>query len=221
MLPSSQNKPNWKDKRCIFSSFSKKVPLYLFLILTHCLLALHAEQRNSPVLVLGGSFEHPPIVRFLDGSQKTILYPATVGAHGEVIPLGQKERFTPKEWDRLIHDFLERSQLHLATLNPEMIRDAHGVIEMALLNSDDPTLASCILNPGFLRRFSAVFGPELILAIPSRKKIYVFPKLANRLPQVVQMIHDDFMISPQPVSMELFELSKKGLRAIGTIDPYE
>jgi protein tyrosine phosphatase (PTP) superfamily phosphohydrolase (DUF442 family) len=34
-----------------------------------------------------------------------------------------------------------------------------------------------------------------------------------------QVIRDDYLISPQPVSTELFELSKKGMRAIGTVDP--
>jgi len=109
----------------------------------------------------------------------------------------------------------------MATLNPLMVRDAHQVIHAAVMSSDDPRLASCILNPGFLRRFSAIFGPELIVAIPSRTKIYVFPKLANRLPEMIQAIHDDYLISPQPVSTELFELSKKGMRAIGTVDPYD
>jgi protein tyrosine phosphatase (PTP) superfamily phosphohydrolase (DUF442 family) len=34
-------------------------------------------------------------------------------------------------------------------------------------------------------------------------------------------IRDDYLISPQPVSTELFELSKKGIRTIGNIDPTE
>jgi len=32
------------------------------------------------------------------------------------------------------------------------------------------------------------------------------------------MIRDDYLISPMPVSTELFELSKKGIRAIGDCD---
>jgi len=76
-----------------------------------------------------------------------------------------------------------------------------------------------VLSKGFLPRFSALFGPELLLAIPARNKVYVFPKLANRLSAMKQTIRDDFLISPAPVSLELFELSAKGLRTVGTLDP--
>lgn len=92
---------------------------------------------------------------------------------------------------------------------------------MAVISSDSPLTASCILLPGFLKRFSAIFGPELIVAIPSRNKIYVFPKLANQIPSMIETIRDDFLISPQPVSTELFELSKKGIRTIGNVEATE
>lgn len=169
-------------------------------------------------LVVGGSFIQPPVHRFLPGSKRTILFPAEIGRYGEVKPL-KAEGLPPEAWDRLIRNSREGDALLMATLDPKMIRDNHGVIQAAVINSDDPRTASCILLPGFLRRFSAVFGPELIVAIPSRTKIYVFPKLANRMPEMIQTIRDDYQISPQPVSKELFELSKKGIRTIGTVDP--
>lgn len=170
-------------------------------------------------MLLGGYFERPPIHRFLPGARRTLLFPARVSSHGEVTPLGSDLRMSPKDWDTCMKMFREGTSLIMATMNPLLVRDARQVIQAAVLSSDNPMLASCILNPGFLRRFSAVFGPELIVAIPSRTKIYVFPKLANRLPEMSSTIRDDYLISPQPVSTELFELSKKGMRAIGTVDP--
>jgi hypothetical protein len=189
----------------------------LFLGASH---QLHgSEEKEAPALLLGGYFERPPIHRFLPKSKRTLLFPARVGRHNEVIPLGSDAGMSPKAWDRFLKESREETSLLMATLNPLMVRDNHQVIQAAVMSSDDPRLASCILNPGFLRRFSAIFGPELIVAIPSRTKIYVFPKLANRLPEMSQAIRDDYLISPQPVSKELFEVSKKGLRAIGTVDP--
>ena len=126
---------------------------------------------------------------------------------------------SPKDWDAFVKRSREDTSVLMATMNPLMVRDNHQVIQAAVISSDDPILASCILNPGFLRRFSAILGPELIVAIPSRTKIYVFPKLANRLAEMARTIRDDYLISPQPVSTELFELSKKGMRTIGTVDP--
>jgi len=147
-----------------------------------------------------------------------------VGMHGEVTPL----RFPPggwwpfsswfSDWGGFLQQTRERAILQLATLNPLLVRDRHQVIQMAVITTEDPATASCILAPGFLQRFSALFGPELIVAIPARNKIYVFPKLANRIADAREMIRDDYLISPMPVSTELFELSKKGIRAIGDCD---
>ncbi|MCX8494106.1 MAG: hypothetical protein ORN23_07760 [Chthoniobacterales bacterium] len=178
-----------------------------------------SDKKETPALLLGGYFERPPIHCFLPRSKKTLLFPAHVSRHSEVTPLGSDAGMSPEAWDRFLKESREDTSLLMATLNPLMVRDAHEVIQAAVMSSDDPRLASCILNPGFLRRFSAIFGPELIVAIPSRTKIYVFPKLANRLPEMSQVIRDDYLISPQPVSKELFEVSKKGMRAIGTVDP--
>jgi hypothetical protein len=178
-----------------------------------------SDGKGTPALLFGGYFERPPIHRFLSGSKKTLLFPALVSNQGEAILLVSEAGMTPSAWDAILKESREETSLFMATMDPLMVRDNNQVIQAAVMSSDDPRLASCILNPGFLRRFSAIFGPELIVAIPSRKKIYVFPKLANRIPEMIQMIRDDYLISPQPVSTELFELSKKGIRAIGTVDP--
>ena len=177
-----------------------------------------SDEKETEALLFGGYFERPPIHRFLPSSKRTLLFPARVSRLREVTPLMSDVGRTQKAWDCFLKESREDTSLLMATLNPLMVRDSHQVIQAAVMSSDDPRLASCILNPGFLRRFSAIFGPELIVAIPSRTKIYVFPKLANRLPEMIQAIHDDYLISPQPVSTELFELSKKGMRAIGTVD---
>ena len=36
---------------------------------------------------------------------------------------------------------------------------------------------------------------------------------------MTQNIRDDYLISAMPVSTELLEISKKGIKAIGNIDP--
>jgi len=186
---------------------------------------LHAGDQRTPALLMGGSCEHPPVHRFLPGSKRTLLFPAMVGKHGEVTPLHSPPCGWPSflslfpNWGGFLKQIRERSTLQLATLNPLLIRDRRQVIQMAIITTEDPATASCILTPGFLQRFSALFGPELIVSIPARNKIYVFPKLANRIGDAREMIRDDYLISPMPVSTELFELSKKGIRAIGDCDP--
>jgi hypothetical protein len=206
-----------KDQRLSLMLRIPNPAIALFLLLVASAPVHGGEEKGKAALVFGGSFEHPPIQRFLPGSKRTILFPARVGKANDVIPIAKG--MSPAGWDRFLKNSQESTSLLMATLNPMMVRDNHGVIQSAVISSDNPETATCILTPGFLRRFSAVFGPELIVAIPSRTKIYVFPKLANRIPEMIQTIHDDYLITPQPVSNELFELSKKGLLTIGTVDP--
>ncbi|MCX6959456.1 MAG: hypothetical protein NTW91_04045 [Verrucomicrobia bacterium] len=183
--------------------------------------SLKASDESCPSLLLGGYFERPPVSRFLPGSRKTLIFPADIDHDNRVLPLASSGRLFSTSWDSFLKKAQERSSLLLATLNPAMIRDSRGVIQMAVITNDSPLTASCILLPGFLKRFSAIFGPELIVAVPARNKIYVFPKLANQLPSMTETIRDDYLISPQPVSTELFELSNKGIRAIGNVDASE
>lgn len=183
--------------------------------------SLKASEDLIPGLLFGGSFERPPVSCFLPGSKKTLLFPATIDQVNRFHSLTSPGTMFSSDWDHFLKQAQERSSLLLATLNPAMIRDIHGVIQMAVISTDNPLTASCILLPGFLKRFSAIFGPEVVIAIPARNKIYIFPKLANQLQAMAGTIRDDYLISPQPVSTELFELSKKGLRTIGNVDPTE
>lgn len=197
---------------------SRKTVTQMLLVAAALLGPLHGEVTNEPVLLLGGYFERPPIMRFFPGSKKTLLFPALVGIHGEIIPDKASARRSNIDWDHFVKDFRNRASLLMASLDPVMVRDAHGVIQMAVITGEDPMTASCVLSPGFLPKFSAVFGPELIVAVPTRNRIYVFPKLANRLPEYGSTIRDDYLASPAPVSCELFEISGNGLHTIGTTD---
>jgi len=202
--------------------YSWMFPLILLALLNlTSISSLKASDELTPGLLVGGSFEHPPVSRFLPGSKKTLLFPANLDQVNSFHPLTSPGTLFHADWDHYLKQAQERSSLLLATLNPAMIRDSHGVIQMAVISTDNPLTASCMLLPGFLKRFSAIFGPEVIIAIPARNKIYIFPKLANQLQAMAGTIRDDYLISPQPVSTELFELSKKGIRTIGDVDSTE
>jgi len=203
-----------KDQR-----LSRHVLTIVLLLVTTASPFLRAADREQPALLLGGSYERPPIYRYLPGSKRTIIYPAELGKNTFSKPLGHHLGMSSKSWDQLIKKSQENSLLQLATLDPKIIRDRREIIQMAVISTDDPTTASLVLLPSFLGHFSAIFGPELIVAIPARNKIYIFPKLANELPRMADTMREDYLISPMPVSTEIFELSKKGLRTIGNYDP--
>jgi hypothetical protein len=174
---------------------------------------------GDPALLIVPAFERPAISRYLPGSKRTIVTPAYVTSSGVITPLQVQDFKTPEEWDRFVKSAQERSSLRLATITPTLIRDEHGVIQMAAISTDAPTTGSLILTPEFLHHFSAIFGPELLILIPAKDKICVFPKLANHLPEMTPAIRDDYLISPMPASTEIFELTSHGLHAVGSINP--
>lgn len=181
--------------------------------------ALAEEQKGDPALLIVPAFEHPPVSRYLPGSRRTLVTPALVSQSGEITLLSKKDLTTPEAWDGFVKEAKERLQLQLATLDPNMVRDEHGVIQMASITTESPVTASLILLPGFLQHFSAIFGPELLIAIPAQNKICVFPKLANHLPQMASAIRDDYLISAIPASTEIFELTRNGFHAVGSLNP--
>lgn len=207
-----------KDQRESWPGFTVLL-LLAILIFPGC---LEASPKSCPELMLfGGSFERPPVHRFLPSSRRTLLFPASVDETGFVHPLSETFWGNSRRWDRLVDDSLERASLLLSTTEPLLVRDSKGVLQMAVLSSESPLLATGILTKGFLNRFSALFGPELLVAVPARNKVYVFPKLCNRLPEASAAVRDDHIISPCPVSTEIFEVSRKGLKAVGTVEPDE
>jgi len=105
----------------------------------------------------------------------------------------------------------------LASLQPELIRDANQVIECAIFHSKCPVddITAAILAPDFLKRFTPLFGRKMLLAIPDRRTVYLFPRLASRYPNYAERVLAVYRKSECPVSREVFELSAEGLRAIG------
>jgi hypothetical protein len=176
---------------------------------------------EGETLAIGGAFGSSLIRRYLPGSRSTILYPAIRQSDGRISPAEPKSGLSSGTWDKILSSWREDASLLLATLNPEMIRDGDGVIQAAVLRSTDPLVSTCMLLPGFLDRFSAIFGPEILVAVPSETTLYIFPKLANRISGFRERIVDEFLLSPHPVSTEFFEISRKGLRGAGDFRPEE
>jgi hypothetical protein len=72
-----------------------------------------------------------------------------------------------------------------------------------------------IFAPDFLKKFEEVFGEKMIVVIPNRHTVFVFPKLASTYREYGQMVRDAYRATAHPVSIEVFELSAAGIRAVG------
>lgn len=112
----------------------------------------------------------------------------------------------------------ETAKTVLDSIKPRWLRDKAKVIQCAIFESDSPLTASIVLAPNFLDQFVDVFGPEVIVAIPTRTKVYVFPKVANRIAAYVPDILSDYRAAAYPISPEAFEVGPRGIFAVSELD---
>ena len=145
--------------------------------------------------------------------------PTGGGKTGNGVRLLSKEEFAALgvDWAAFRARSAAAASAGLAGLEVELIRDANEVIECAILHSQSPAddLTVAVLAPDFLKRFTPLFGRKMLLALPDKQTVYLFPKLASRYQNDAGRVLAVYRKSERPVSREVFELSAEGLRAIG------
>lgn len=152
----------------------------------------------------------------IQGSDRTVMVAARV-VDGEIVPLtkadAEKRGATT---EKILADGARTAGDVLAGLKPNYVRDDKKVIQYAVLQSENPLTASAVLAPQFAETFAETLGPDLLVAIPNRNTVYVFPKQSVVYQTFSDTIYAEYQSSPHPVSRELFELRKGKLIAIGT-----
>lgn len=163
----------------------------------------------------------PDYALSIPGTKETILTPALV--KGEEVTFLKKAEIARLKLDL---DSIRRvtaasASAELAKLKPTYARDKKGVILYALLASDSPATASAVLAPDFAAKFADTLGPDILVAIPTRYRIYVYPALASRFQDTADLVLSDYEVSGYPVSKEVFRVTPEGLRAVGTFEPHQ
>ncbi|MCE9612172.1 MAG: hypothetical protein K8R23_18395 [Chthoniobacter sp.] len=103
----------------------------------------------------------------------------------------------------------------LARLTPRYERNRQRVIEYAELRSEKPVVASAVLAPKFLELFKDTLGEKVLVAVPSRFTAFVFPALAGSYEDYGPMVRAALRETAWPVSVEVFEVSREGVRCVG------
>jgi len=183
-------------------------------------LLIVAEDRqpefSSPWhLLIEPKFMNPELARPIPDAKRTILVPAERRKYGPEFLDKATMQGTGLTQDAFDEKALENASTMLATLEPEYVRDSRKVIQFAVLEAESPYVASAVLSPEFGKRFEPIFGPEFLVAIPRREKVYIFPKLATEFPRFSEMVVIDYLNAVYPVSRELFEWKDGQLRATG------
>ena len=126
-------------------------------------------------LLIEPTFMHYEASWPIDGAERTVLVPARY-VNGEVLPLKSEEIVTlGATRDRILASAPKAASEVLATLTPRFIRDENNVIQCAVLESTNPLTASTVLAPEFASLFRETLGPDILIAIPNRFRIFVFP----------------------------------------------
>jgi hypothetical protein len=154
----------------------------------------------------------------LSGAKSTVLAPARMGESGV-------EFATVAAWHAsgLNEDLVRRVTARFASdclrhVKVEFVRDRKNVVEYAVLRSGKLPVSATVFAPEFRKQFEDVFGPKVMLVIPNRQTVFVFPGVAVDFSEYAPMILEAWRSAAPKASLEVFELSERGLRATGRIE---
>jgi hypothetical protein len=178
--------------------------------------AFAQQDQKTWHLLIEPTFMHPEVSFPISGAQRTVLVPAYTRD-------GDLHYFSKTDWDiqALTWDRFTTRAARNATqkkLSAELVRDRKKVVQYASITSEDPLTATMVLAPDFLKEFKSIFGPTLLVAIPNRFTVYVFPGLASEYKDYSPLVMAAYHDSAYPVSLEVFEITPTGIRAIGVFD---
>jgi len=190
----------------------------IFALFGLCVFAGHVRGQSNPNtwhVLVEPSFMHPEVSFPIAGARTTVFVPGYLGDDGE------PQYFSKTDWAalKLTWDaFCARAGKNAMEkkFHAELVRDPHKVVEYASIQSDDPLTATMILSPDFLKKFKDIFGETILVSVPNRYSVYVFAGMASDYPEYAPMILRAYHGSAYPVSLELFEVSVKGIRATGS-----
>ena len=159
-----------------------------------------------------------PAVYFpIPGAQRTVFVPG-------YLKEGEPVYFTQAEYEKIhlnLDQFLTKSHANSSDkkVTARFIRNtSNQTIEYAVLQSESPLMATAVLAPDFADKFKSLLGEKLIVAIPNRNMVFVFPANKSDFHQYAEPVLEAYRGSPHPVSVEAFELTSHGLQSIGSFE---
>ena len=154
----------------------------------------------------------------LSGAKSTVLAPARMGESGiEFATVGAwaAAKLDEEKVRKLTAHFAAELLRHTKV---EFVRNGKNVVEYAVLRSEKFPVCVTVFAPEFRRQFEEVFGPKVMVVMPNRQTVFVFPGVAVDFSEYATMIFDAWRSPSAKVSLEVFELSERGLRAAGKIE---
>jgi hypothetical protein len=161
--------------------------------------------------------EGPAVKKVLKGAKMTALVP------GKETSLGGVRYYTEAEFEGLglgWTGFTRKAEATatrvLATLKPEVTKDSKGFVTSAVVRGKSHLTAGVVLSPKFYEMFRGTMGDDLVLLIPDRFTVYVFPRPMGAYKALGPKILEAYAEATYPVSYEVLLLNKDGLSVLGS-----
>lgn len=204
---------SWKSRAQVAATVTA-MNLRSFAAFAFCGIALlaHAGDRRLETLLL---LPEPKVMKnelsiSPEGAELTVFTPARELADTPGIMAYPVEEF--KKLGISVETFAERARKaadkRLATLKPELIKDAEGKVQYAVYRSEQPLMASLIVAPSLPGLFEGLFGEDLWAALPDRHSLFIFPAKPEVLGEFAADLADRYQTDPRAASPEIFRLRK-------------
>ena len=190
--------------------FNRRIVLLFFLTVTAVLRA-NADQF---VVILDPYFYRSPTTIPIEGTKETVLAYYRV-VDSETLAPAKPQEVAERDRSAPTRETLDQARRLLRMVRPASITDSHGVITALRAESSDPTLSSILLLPDLGNRYADLLGPDCYFAVPNRRTIFFFPRLATDIQSFAPLVHSLYHNDPWPISTEIFEIANGRLRVCG------
>ena len=181
-------------------------------------LSVGAQEPARWRVWLEAKFMRAAVTQPIPGAERTVLAAGYADGEEPLYLLPEQFNSLKVPWAGFMAAARANADAELASLKPEYIRDRKAVIEYAVLRSEQPIVARAILSPALLAMFKDTLGEKLLVAVPSRYAAFVFPRLASSYQQYTPMMIEAYRATAFPVSLEVFEVSSEGWKAVGVYE---
>jgi len=184
-------------------------------------LAHASDAATDPLEAIGvllePRFAAPDIHHEIRGARETVLIPARRTAYG--IDSFTEERWGREglDWPEVLSAGMKRANELEEAMEIDWFRDDRRVIQYARVRSEDPFLSSVIFSPGFLDHFREKLGHQVLVVVPDRSSLFVFPRFGPFLDEFGPALVRRYREAVFKVSLEVFLISEDGPRAVGRI----
>lgn len=178
------------------------------------------DKAAKPALRRGFLIEtkvvNPRVFFPIKGGEKTVLAAAYEWSYGT--QNYSKEKWAEVDPGEFAADSIALADSLLETIEPRYVKDSRGVIEYAILNDDDPFISSVLISKKFIDRFEETLGDKINAIVMDRKVVYLFPATGTTLGSFADALSDQYADTPEPVSLEIFAITREGYEIIGSIE---